>query len=75
MNRVRIAGAILLIAGILALVYGGFTYTAETHDATIGPVELEIEDKERVDVPVWLGVIATVAGAGLFLYGRGKRVR
>lgn len=74
MSGVRIVGAVLLVAGILALIYGGFSYTAETHDAELGPIELEVEDKERVNVPVWVGVIATVGGAGLFLFGRPRRV-
>lgn len=63
----RIAAIVLLAAGILALVYGGFTYTKETHQAKIGPLDFSIAEKERVNVPVWAGVAFTVAGAGLLL--------
>jgi TRAP-type C4-dicarboxylate transport system permease small subunit len=63
----RILAIVLLAAGVLALVYGGFTYTKETHQANIGPLDFSIAEKERVNVPVWVGVAFTVAGAGLLL--------
>jgi len=63
----KIAGIVLLIAGILGLVYGSFTYTKATHDAKIGPVEFSIKDKETVNVPVWAGIGAIVIGAGMLL--------
>src|SRR5664279_4634771 len=31
MNAMKLLGVVLLIGGILGLVYGGFTYTKETH--------------------------------------------
>lgn len=59
-------GIALIAAGILALVYGGFSYTKETQEAKLGPLELSVTDRERVNVPVWAGVAAIVAG-GLLL--------
>jgi uncharacterized membrane protein YidH (DUF202 family) len=53
---------VLIVAGGLALAYGGFTYTKDTHEARVGPIELTIKDKETVNVPVWAGVGAIVAG-------------
>jgi hypothetical protein len=70
MNVTKLAGAVLLALGILALVYKGFTYTEETHEAKIGPLELAVEEKERVTIPTWAGVVAVVAGAGLLAAGR-----
>ena len=67
MNAVKIAGIVLIVAGVLGLVYGGFSYTSDTHDAKIGPLELSVEEKERVNIPVWAGVGAIVVGAGLLL--------
>jgi LPXTG-motif cell wall-anchored protein len=58
---------VLLAAGVLALVYGGFSYTRQTHDARLGPLEVSLSEKQRVNVPVWAGVILVVAGAGLLL--------
>lgn len=63
----RIIAIVLLAVGVLALVYGGFTYTRETHQVDIGPLDFSITEKERVNVPVWLGVAFTVVGAGLLL--------
>jgi hypothetical protein len=69
LNRVKLVAIALIAAGILALVYGGFSYTKETHEAKIGPFEFSVEDKERVNVPVWAGVGAIVVGGGLLLLG------
>lgn len=69
----KILGIVLLAAGILALVYRGFSYTKETHEASVGPLRLELQEKERVSVPVWAGVALAVAGAGLLLAGGRKR--
>lgn len=63
----RIVAIVLVAVGVLALVYGGFTYTTETHQAHIGPLDFSITEKERVNVPVWAGVAFTVVGAGLLL--------
>jgi hypothetical protein len=51
------------------LVYGGFTYTKETHQAKLGPIELSIKDTETVNVPIWAGVGAIVAGV-ILLFAR-----
>ena len=69
MSAVKIAGIVLIAAGTLGLVYGGFSYTKEKHEAKIGSLELSITDKETVNVPVWAGVGAIVVG-GLLLVTR-----
>ena len=68
----RILAIALVVAGILALVYGGFSYTKDTHDAKIGPIEINVQEKERVSVPVWGGVILVVVGTGLLVAGSKK---
>ena len=60
----------LLLAGVLGLVYGGFSYTRETHEAKVGPLEISISEKERVNVPMWAGVALVIAGGGLLLMRR-----
>jgi len=67
MSAVKIVGIALIAAGILGLAYGGFSYTKETHEAKIGPLELSVTDKETVNVPVWAGVGAIVVGGLLLL--------
>ena len=68
----KVMGIVLIAAGILALIYGGFTYKKETHDATIGPIKIGVTEKKQVDVPVWAGVTMIVVGAGLLVAGRKK---
>jgi drug/metabolite transporter (DMT)-like permease len=65
MKGTKLAGAMLLVLGLLALVYGGFTYSKEETDARIGPVKIEVQEKKRVNVPVWAGAAAVLAGAVL----------
>lgn len=70
MNSMKIVAIVLIVAGILGLIYGGFTYTQETHNAKLGPLELSVQDKERVNIPVWAGVVAIAVGGGLLLMRR-----
>lgn len=72
MSTTKIVAIVLIIAGVLGLAYGKFTYTEETHDAKVGPLELSVKDKETVNIPVWAGIGAIVIGAGLLLAG-GRR--
>jgi hypothetical protein len=72
MNAGKLVGIALIAAGVLGLVYGSFSYTKETHEAKLGPLELSVKDKETVSVPTWAGVGAIVAGSALLLLG-GKR--
>jgi multidrug transporter EmrE-like cation transporter len=67
MNAVKIVGVVLIVAGILGLAYGSFSFTKETHEAKIGPLELQVKEKEMVNVPVWAGVGAIVIGAVLLV--------
>ena len=69
----KILGVVLLAAGILALAYGGFSYTKETHEAKVGPLQFEVKETERVNLPVWAGAAMAVAGGGLLLFGGRKK--
>jgi uncharacterized membrane protein len=65
----QMIGLVLLIAGVLALAYGGFTYTKDTDKAKIGPIEITVKDKEHVNIPMWAGIAAAVVG-GILLARR-----
>ena len=67
MDTLRIVALALLVAGVLGLVYGNFSYTKETHEAKIGSLELSVKDRETVNIPIWAGIAAIVAGGGLLL--------
>ncbi len=66
----RILAIALLVAGALALAYGGFSYTSETHEAKLGPVSIAVSEKQRVNVPVWAGVALLAVGGGVLLTGK-----
>ena len=70
MNATKIAAIVLVLAGVLALAYGGFTYTKDTHDVKLGPIELSVEEKKTVNIPIWAGVGAMVVGGLMFGFGR-----
>ena len=72
MNPIKIAAVALIVAGVLGLVYGSFSYTKETHEAKVGPIELTMKDKETVNIPVWAGVGAIAIGGALLLLGGRK---
>lgn len=72
MGAMKVAGIVLIVAGILGLAYGSFSYTRETHDVKLGPLQMTIKDKETVNVPIWAGVGAMVVGGLLLVFG-GKR--
>ena len=72
MNAIKITAIALILAGVLGLVYGGFTYTKETHETNIGPIKLSVTDKETVNVPIWAGIGAIVIGVALLGFGGSK---
>ncbi|HSN54357.1 MAG TPA: hypothetical protein VLT32_06775 [Candidatus Sulfomarinibacteraceae bacterium] len=63
LNLRILIGVLLLVGGILAAVYGGFTYTEESHSADLGPVELSVEEERTVNIPLWAGIGAAALGA------------
>ena len=72
MGPVKILAIILIVAGVLGLAYGTFTYTKETHTANVGPLTLSVKDKETVNVPLWASVGAIAVGVVLLVSGRNK---
>jgi uncharacterized membrane protein YphA (DoxX/SURF4 family) len=65
----KIAAVVLIVAGVLGLMYGGFSYTKQTHEANLGPIALSLNERQRVNVPVWAGAGAIAAGGVLLLLG------
>ena len=72
MNSAKLVGIVLIVAGVLGLVYGSFSYTKNTEAVKLGPLELSVKEKETVNVPVGAGIGAIVVGAALLVLG-GKK--
>ena len=73
MNAVKLIAIVLIAAGILGLAYGSFSYTKDTHDVKLGPIELSVKEKQTVNIPVWAGVGAILVGGLLLAFGNTKR--
>lgn len=72
MSVARILGILLIAGGALGLAYGNFSYTKDTKQAQVGPLELSVKDKQTVNIPVWAGIGALVVGGALVLFGSKK---
>ena len=65
MKGTKLLGVVLLVLGILAVAYGGFSYTKRTDNVDIGPIHFQVQDRERVNVPLWAGVVVAILGGVL----------
>jgi uncharacterized membrane protein YidH (DUF202 family) len=73
MDTRKIIAILLIVGGALGLAYGGFSYTKETHQADVGPLHLQVNETQRVNIPLWAGIGAIVAGGVLLLAGSRKQ--
>ncbi|MET0855914.1 MAG: hypothetical protein ABWY27_04120 [Telluria sp.] len=69
MNSTRIIGIILIVAGVAGLAFGGFSFTKETHKASLGPINLSVAEEKQVNIPLWASIAAIVAGAAVLVAG------
>ena len=69
MSVKQIVAIILIVAGVLGLAYGSFSFTKEKHEAKIGPLQFSITEKETVNIPVWAGIGAIGIGVILLIAG------
>ena len=72
MTATKIIGMLLIVGGVLGLAFGGFSFTKETHQAKLGPLELSVAEKKTIDIPLWASLISIAAGAGLLVVGNKK---
>lgn len=69
MNTTKIIGIVLIAAGLLGFAFGGFSFTKETHKASLGPLNLSVAEQKTVDIPIWASIAAIVAGAAVLVAG------
>jgi len=72
LNVIKLVAIALIVAGVLGLIYGGFSYTKDTTAIKLGPIELSVKEKETVNVPVWAGIGAIIVGGVLLIFGSKK---
>jgi len=70
MKFYQIVAIVLIAAGVLGLIYGGFSFVTETHEAQVGPLSLAVNERETVTVPLWIGIAGIFIGAMMLLLGR-----
>ncbi|MDO9148724.1 MAG: hypothetical protein Q7U52_13880 [Hydrogenophaga sp.] len=69
MNSIKLVALLFIAAGVLALAYGGFSYTKDSTAVKLGPLELTVQEKKTVNIPLWAGIGAIVVGGALLLVG------
>lgn len=72
MNGARMVAIAIIVAGVLSLVYGGFSYTKDTTAVKLGPIELSVKETKSVNIPLWAGIGAIVVGGLLLVLGNKK---
>jgi hypothetical protein len=72
MNAIKMLAIVLIVAGSVGLLYGKFSYTKETHNIKLGPLDMSVAEKETVNIPLWAGVAAILGGGVLLIYGSKK---
>lgn len=70
MSILKFTAIALIVAGSLGLIYGGFSFKWDTHQAEIGPLSLSVDEKEYVSVPIWAGIAGIAIGAALLLLNK-----
>ena len=69
MNALKMLGIVFVVAGVLGLAYGGFSYTKNTTALKLGPIELTVNEKQTINVPLWAGIASIAIGGALLLMG------
>ena len=69
----KIAGVLLIVLGIVALIYGGISYTNRETVLDIGPLEATTETRETIPLPPILGALALLGGVALMIAGSRRR--
>ena len=69
MNSTKIIGIMLIVAGLIGATLGGFSFTKETHKASLGPINLSVAEEKNVNIPLWASIAAIVAGAAVLVAG------
>lgn len=67
MSGLKIGAILLIVVGALGLAFGAFSYSRETHHASVGPMEMSVSEQRTVNVPIWAGAGAIAVGVVLLI--------
>jgi drug/metabolite transporter (DMT)-like permease len=70
----KLLGILLIVAGVIGVIYGGFTYTSHKKAVDMGPIQIDKTEHHSVPIPPILGAVAILAG-GAMVFGAGKDAR
>jgi hypothetical protein len=73
MKPIAIAGAILLVFGLVALAYQGLTYTTRERVVDLGPLKVDADRERTIPLPPIVGGVAVAAGVVLLIAGSRKK--
>jgi hypothetical protein len=65
----KTAGILLIVAGLAAILYGGFSYTSQNQTPDMGLIQVNETERQPVPIPPILGIAGIVAGGGLVYFG------
>ncbi|WP_257313746.1 hypothetical protein [Geothrix fuzhouensis] len=60
-----LAGLALILLGLAALIRPDFSYTKDSHDAKLGPLEFTVKERDSMHIPVWAALAAMAVGVVL----------
>ncbi|HJV49453.1 MAG TPA: hypothetical protein VJ549_09280 [Geothrix sp.] len=60
-----LVGLALIALGAAALAWPELSYTKQSHDAKLGPLEFTVKEKDTIHLPAWLGLAAIAGGTAL----------
>jgi len=75
MNGIRIAAITLILAGVMVLDKGGFTYPKATHEASLGLLSLSVQDRKKFNIPIWAGIGIVMIGGALLFAGSTRKTQ
>jgi drug/metabolite transporter (DMT)-like permease len=65
----KIAGILLIVVGVAALIYGGFSFTTQKKAVDLGPIQIDKKEQHSIPIPPLLGVVAILGGGALVYFG------
>jgi len=72
MKQISLAGIVLIVLGVAALIYQGITYTTHETVVDIGPLHATADREKTVPLPPALGIVAVAGGVALLVAGMRK---